>query len=136
MLAARVLDVEPHPNADKLSLALTHIEFGRDAADHASCAARRTWSAGMVVPYAPSGATLPGGFTLERRKIRGEVSDGMLCSAKELGLGDDHDGILGLDPTAELGVDVRELLGLDDVVFDLAITPNRLRRDVHRGRGP
>ena len=82
---------------------------------------RRAWS----VPYAPSGATLPGGFTLERRKIRGQVSDGMLCSAKELGLGDDHSGILGLDPAAELGADVREVLGLDDVIFDLAITPNR-----------
>ena len=79
----------------------------------------------MVVPYAPSGATLPGGFTLERRKIRGQVSDGMLCSAKELGLGDDHSGILGLDPAAELGADVRDVLGLDDVIFDLAITPNR-----------
>ena len=49
----------------------------------------------------------------------------MLCSAKELGLGDDHDGILELDADAELGADVREILGLDDVVFDLAITPNR-----------
>ena len=67
----------------------------------------------------------PGGFTLERRKIRGQVCDGMLCSAQELGLGDDHSGILGLDPAAELGADVREVLGLDDVIFDLAITPNR-----------
>ncbi len=49
----------------------------------------------------------------------------MLCSAKELGLGDDHSGILELDATTELGRDVRELLGLDDVVFDLQITPNR-----------
>ncbi len=81
--------------------------------------------AGMVVPYAPPGATLPGGFTLERRKIAGEMSDGMLCSAKELGLGDDHSGILGLDTATELGRDVREVLGLDDVIFDLAITPNR-----------
>jgi phenylalanyl-tRNA synthetase beta chain len=62
---------------------------------------------------------------LERRKIRGEVSDGMLCSARELGLGDDHDGILPLPDDAPLGTDVREVLGLDDVVFDLAITPNR-----------
>ena len=82
-------------------------------------------AAGQLVPFAPAGATLPGGMTLERRKIRGQVSDGMLCSPRELGLGDDHDGILVLDADAELGTDVRELLGLDDVVFDLSITPNR-----------
>ena len=60
-----------------------------------------------------------------RRTIRGQVSHGMLCSAKELGLGEDHTGILGLDPAAPLGADVREVLGLDDVIFDLDITPNR-----------
>ena len=81
--------------------------------------------AGMVAPYTPAGATLPGGFTLERRKIRGVVSDGMLLSARELGLGDDHSGIVSLDPATEIGTDVREVLGLDDVVFDLSITPNR-----------
>ena len=62
---------------------------------------------------------LPGDFTIERRKIRGVVSEGMLCSARELGLGDDHDGILELPADAALGTDVREVLGLDDVVFDL-----------------
>jgi phenylalanyl-tRNA synthetase beta chain len=82
-------------------------------------------TAGMLVPFAPAGAHLPGGFRLERRKIRGQESDGMLCSAQELGLGEDHSGILELEPGAALGTDVRELLGLDDVVFDLAITPNR-----------
>ena len=79
----------------------------------------------MVVPYAGVGAELPGGLTLERRKIRGQVSEGMLLSPRELGLGDDHGGILELEADAELGADVRPLLGLDDVVFDLAITPNR-----------
>ncbi len=125
MLAARVLNVEKHPNADKLSLVDVTTGAGETAAERRVVCGAPNVVAGMVVPYAPSGATLPGGFTLERRKIRGQVSDGMLCSAKELGLGDDHSGILGLDPTAELGVDVRELLGLDDVIFDLAITPNR-----------
>lgn len=121
VIAARVLDVVPHPNADKLSL--VDITTG-DGETRVVCGAPNV-VAGMVVPYAPSGATLPGGFTLERRKIRGEVSDGMLCSARELGLGDDHSGILGLDTGTELGRDVREVLGLDDVIFDLAITPNR-----------
>ena len=79
----------------------------------------------MVVPFARVGAHLPGDFKIERRKIRGQVSEGMLCSARELGLGDDHAGILELSPDAPLGTDVREVLGLDDVVFDLSITPNR-----------
>jgi phenylalanyl-tRNA synthetase beta chain len=125
VVAARVLDVVRHPDADKLSL--VDITTG-DAETRVVCGAPNV-VAGMVVPYAPSGATLPGPdggrFTLERRKIRGEVSDGMLCSARELGLGDDHSGILGLDANTELGHDVREVLGLDDVIFDLAITPNR-----------
>ena len=72
---ARCSRSRKHPNADKLRL--VDIDFG-DGQTTRSCAARRTSSPGMVVPYAPSGATLPGGFTLERRKIRGEVSDGML----------------------------------------------------------
>jgi phenylalanyl-tRNA synthetase beta chain len=121
VIAAQVLEVSRHPNADKLSL--VDITTG-SGVTRVVCGAPNV-VAGMVVPYAPAGATLPGGFTLERRKIRGEVSDGMLCSAKELGLGDDHSGILGLDLASELGADVRDLLGLDDVIFDLAITPNR-----------
>ncbi len=118
---ARILDVLPHPDADRLRLA--DVEFG-DGTTRVVCGAPNI-AAGQLVPFAPAGATLPGGMTLERRKIRGQVSDGMLCSPRELGLGDDHDGILVLDADAELGTDVRELLGLDDVVFDLSITPNR-----------
>jgi phenylalanyl-tRNA synthetase beta chain len=121
VIAAQVLNVEQHPDADKLSL----VDVTTGSSETRVVCGAPNVVPGMVVPYAPSGATLPGGFTLERRTIRGQVSDGMLCSAKELGLGDDHSGILGLDPGAGLGVDVRELLGLDDVIFDLAITPNR-----------
>jgi len=119
--AARIIAVHPHPNADKLQRC--DITFG-DGETTVVCGAPNV-AAGMVVAYAPAGATLPGGFTLEKRKIRGELSDGMLCSAKELGLGADHDGILPLDADTELGRDVRDILGLHDVVFDLSITPNR-----------
>jgi phenylalanyl-tRNA synthetase beta chain len=118
---ARILDVLPHPDADRLQLA--DVDFG-DGTTRVVCGAPNI-TAGMLVPFAPAGAHLPGGFRLERRKIRGQESDGMLCSAQELGLGEDHSGILELEPGAALGTDVRELLGLDDVVFDLAITPNR-----------
>ncbi len=125
VIAARVLDVEKHPDADKLSLVDVATGAGETAPERRVVCGAPNVVAGMMVPYAPAGATLPGGFTLERRKIRGQVSDGMLCSAKELGLGEDHSGILALDSGAEPGADVRELLGLDDVIFDLAITPNR-----------
>ena len=118
---AKTLEVSKHPNADKLNLVEVQTASGTTTV---VCGAPNV-VAGMLVAYAPSGATLPGGFTLERRKIRGVVSDGMLCSAKELGLGDDHSGILGLDEDAELGQDVRDVLDLNEVVFDLAITPNR-----------
>ena len=118
---ARILDVLPHPDADRLQLA--DVDFGDGTTrgrvrrpehrrrDARAVRRQRGVAAGRLHPRAPQDP--------------GQVSDGMLCSAKELGLGDDHAGILDLDATAELGTDVREVLGLDDVVFDLAITPNR-----------
>jgi phenylalanyl-tRNA synthetase beta chain len=121
VVAARILDVVPHPDADRIRLA--DVDFG-DGQLRVVCGAPNI-EPGMVVPFARVGAVLPGDFKIERRKIRGVVSEGMLCSARELGLGDDHAGILQLDADAPLGTDVREVLGLDDVVFDLSITPNR-----------
>jgi phenylalanyl-tRNA synthetase beta chain len=121
VVVARILDVVPHPDADRIRLA--DVDFGEGQL-RVVCGAPNI-EAGMVVPFARVGAVLPGDFKIERRKIRGVVSEGMLCSARELGLGDDHDGILPLPSDAPLGTDVREVLGLDDVVFDLAITPNR-----------
>jgi phenylalanyl-tRNA synthetase beta chain len=122
VVAARILEVLPHPDADRIRLA--DVDAGDGVAVRVVCGASNI-EAGMVVPFAQVGAHLPGDFTIERRKIRGQTSEGMLCSARELGVGDDHDGILVLSADAELGTDVREVLGLDDVVFDLSITPNR-----------
>src|ERR1043165_4653406 len=121
VVAARIVEVLPHPDADRIRLA--DVEAG-DGIVRVVCGAPNI-EAGMVVPFAPVGAHLPGDFAIERRKIRGQVSEGMLCSARELGLGDDHAGIFELPSDTALGTDVREVLGLDDVVFDLAITPNR-----------
>lgn len=121
VVAGKVLEVVKHPDADKLSL--VDVDFGAGQT-RVVCGAPNV-VAGMIAPYAPEGATLPGGFTLERRTIRGVVSDGMLLSARELGLGDDRSGIVSLDPGSELGADVRDILGLDDVIFELSITPNR-----------
>ena len=83
VVAARIVEVVPHPDADKLQLA--DVDYG-DGQTRVVCGAPNI-EAGMVVPFAPAGATLPGGFTLERRKIRGVVSDGMILSPKELGFG-------------------------------------------------
>src|SRR4051812_12440294 len=112
VVAARIVEVLPHPNADKLQLA--DVDAG-DGVVRVVCGAPNI-AAGMVVPFATVGGHLPGGVDIAKRKIRGEVSMGMLCSSRELGLGDDHSGILAIDDAIELGTDVREALGLDDVV--------------------
>ncbi len=121
VVAARVLGVEPHPNADKLTV--VDVDYG-SGSTRVVCGARNV-AAGDIVPYAPAGARLPELGVLERRTIRGVESDGMLLAPDELGLGDDHEGIVHLDRTTEAGADVRRLLALDDVIFDLSITPNR-----------
>src|SRR5581483_11724544 len=105
-------------------LALVDVDPGDGNAVRVVCGAHN-YAAGDVVPWAPPGAELPGGFKLERRRIRGQVSDGMLCAPDELGLSDDHSGIMILPPDTPLGEDLRTVLGLDDIVFDLEITPNR-----------
>ena len=118
----KVLSFEKHPNADKLLL--VDIDPGDGETRRVVCGASN-FSVGDIVPWAPPGAELPGGFKLERRKIRGQFSDGMLCAPDELGLSDDHSGIMILPPDTPLGEDTRTVLGLDDIVFDLEITPNR-----------
>ncbi len=122
VVVARITNVVAHPDADKIRLA--EIVYGDGKELRVVCGAPNI-SAGMVVPFATVGARLPGGFEITKRKIRGIVSEGMLCSTRELGLGDDHAGILELPTDSQLGADVRELLGLDDVIFELSITPNR-----------
>ncbi|MDQ1521148.1 MAG: phenylalanyl-tRNA synthetase beta chain, partial [Actinomycetota bacterium] len=121
VVVAKIVDVVPHPNADKLQLA--DVDYG-GGTTRVVCGAPNIY-AGMVAPFAMVGAQLPGGIEIKKAKIRGVVSEGMLASARELGLSDDHTGILELPPDATIGDDVREVLGLDDVVFDLSITPNR-----------
>ena len=77
------------------------------------------------MPLALPGARLPGGFEIGARKTYGHMSEGMICSAAELGLGDDHSGILVLSPGAPLGADFVEYAGLADHVLDIAVTPDR-----------
>ncbi len=122
VVVGRILSIEPHPNADKLVVCRTDV--GRGEALQIVCGAKNM-KEGDVVPTAILGAALPGGFTIERRKMRGIESQGMMCSKRELGLGDDHQGLYILSPDLPIGADVKPLLGLDDTVFEVSITPNR-----------
>ncbi|WP_214416807.1 phenylalanine--tRNA ligase subunit beta [Sphaerisporangium fuscum] len=100
------------------------LEVGEAAPRWVICGATN-FSVGDRVAVALPGAVLPGGFEVGSRKTYGRVSDGMICSARELGIGDDHSGILILPPDTHLGADVVELLGLRDDVIELEITPDR-----------
>ncbi|MDQ5874273.1 MAG: phenylalanine--tRNA ligase subunit beta, partial [Actinomycetota bacterium] len=120
VVVAEVAAVTAHPNADNLSLVEVR---GADGPHRVVCGASN-FSVGDRVPFAEVGARLPG-MSIGRRKIRGEPSEGMLCSAAELQISDDHAGILILPSEAELGADVVGLLGLDDNILELEITPNR-----------
>jgi phenylalanyl-tRNA synthetase beta chain len=121
VVVAEVLNIEPHPNADTLSMVEVRIE--NDETQRVVCGAKN-FSVGDRVPLARVGSKLPG-MEITERKIRGEVSRGMLCSGFELGVSKDHSGILVLSPGAPLGEDVVSLLGLDDAILELEVTPNR-----------
>ncbi len=123
IVVARVLDLRVHPNADRMQL--VDVDTGNGEALQICCGAFNM-AVGDLVPLATIGTVMPNGMKIERSKKRGEWSNGMLCSGKELGLGDDHGGILVLDGDLELGNDLRDALGIEpDVLYDLEINPNR-----------
>jgi phenylalanyl-tRNA synthetase beta chain len=113
-----------HPNADKLSVCTVDVGPAHGGIRTIVCGAPNC-DAGRRVPVALPGAVLPGDFKIKQSKIRGQESDGMMCSPDELGLGADHAGLLILDPTAPIGAPLNDVLPPGDVVFDLEITPNR-----------
>jgi phenylalanyl-tRNA synthetase beta chain len=121
IVVAEIKTVKPHPNADKLRV--TEVDAGTGALLQIVCGAPNV-AVGMRVPCALVGAVLPG-ITIKEAKLRGEDSNGMLCSARELGLSDDHGGLLSLPADAPIGEDIRVYLNLDDVVLTLKMTPNR-----------
>ncbi|MGQ9832117.1 MAG: phenylalanine--tRNA ligase subunit beta [Thermochromatium sp.] len=118
----QVLAVEPHPDATKLRVC--SVEVGEEAPLQIICGAANV-VAGMKVPVATIGACLPGDFKIERTKLRGVESFGMICSASELGLAESSDGILSLPAEAPVGADVRTWLDLDDHCITLDLTPDR-----------
>lgn len=122
IVVGEVLEVRTHPEADRLSVC--RVEAGSGAPAIVVCGAPNV-RAGMKAPFATPGAVLPGGRTIRSALLRGVESHGMLCSARELGLGDDAGGLLELPGSAPTGQDLGELLDLADKVLEIAITPNR-----------
>jgi len=121
VVVGRVVTSGPHPNADRLSLCTVDAGAG---VVQVVCGAPNV-KAGSWYPFAPVGATLPGDLKLKKAKIRGEYSEGMLCSPKELGLGADHSGIMEIHGDFTPGDSFVEALGLDDTTMDVEVTSNR-----------
>ena len=122
VVVARIVSAEPHPNADKLRVC--QVDTGAGSLLQIVCGAPNA-AAGINVPLATVGAVLPGELKIGVAKMRGVESSGMLCSARELGLSQDHAGLLVLDTSLAPGTDVRTALDLDDTLFTLKLTPNR-----------
>ncbi|MCC6534141.1 MAG: phenylalanine--tRNA ligase subunit beta [Burkholderiales bacterium] len=120
VVVARVCAVAAHPQAERLHVC--EVDAGAQRA-RVVCGAPDV-RAGMLVPFAPPGTRLPGA-AIERATIRGVESSGMLCSARDLGIGEDHSGLLEVSADALPGTDLRAALDLDDAVFTLKLTPNR-----------
>src|SRR5208283_3788694 len=122
-IVARVIEAGQHPNADRLRVCL--VDAGLGAPVQVVCGAPNA-RAGMRSVFSPVGTFIPGkNITLAKGVIRGVESNGMLCSAAELELSDDHSGIIELPDDAPLGVAYASFAGLDDPVIDVALTPNR-----------
>ncbi|HPI40342.1 MAG TPA: phenylalanine--tRNA ligase subunit beta, partial [Pseudobdellovibrionaceae bacterium] len=125
-----VLEKEVHPNADKLSLC--RVSVGPNEIHQIICGAQNHKKGDRVVVALP-GAVLPGNFAIQKAKIRSIESHGMLCSEKELALAKESEGILILPPEAPIGESFAKYYGLDDVIFDLKVTPNRADGLSHLG---
>lgn len=122
VVIGHILAKEPHPDADKLHV--TRVDIGEEEPLQIVCGATN-FEAGDKVPVATVGAVLPGDFVIKKSKLRGVVSMGMNCSAKELGVGSGHAGLLILPPDAPVGASFSEWYGASDTILDLEITPNR-----------
>jgi phenylalanyl-tRNA synthetase beta chain len=130
IVVGRVLTADRHPDSDHLWL--TTVDAGGSEPLEVICGAPNV-TAGTKYPFAPVGATLPGGLKIEKRKIRGRVSNGMLCSSRELGLGADHEGILPLSTEAAPGTPLLKVLEGADTRLVVDVLANRPDLLSHRG---
>ncbi len=122
VVVGEVMECGQHPNADKLRV--TKVNVGGDRLLDIVCGAPNCRQ-GLKVAVATVGAVLPGDFKIKAAKLRGEPSEGMLCSFSELGISDDHNGIIELPADAPIGTDLRDYLKLDDNTIEISVTPNR-----------
>ena len=130
VVVAQILTSDKHPNADKLCV--TTIDDGSGTPIQVVCGAKN-YKVGDKVPLATLGTELPGGKKIGKAQMRGVDSVGMLCSAKELGLPEGEHGLLILDPSLKVGTPIAGALGLDDVIFEVNVTPNRSDALSHLG---
>ena len=131
-VVAQVVEAGRHPNSDHLWV--TKVDDGSGTLLDVVCGAPNV-VAGNKYPFARTGTVMPGGLKIEKRKIRGETSNGMLCSARELGLGDEHNGILTLETLAAPGTPILDVLPIGDARLDLDVLPNRPDLLSHVGIG-
>jgi phenylalanyl-tRNA synthetase beta chain len=122
VLIGQVVSREQHPNADRLGVCM--VDVGEKSLRQIVCGAPNA-RAGITVAVAMPGAILPGDFAIKQSTIRGVESNGMLCAEDELGLGTDHDGIMELITKAKPGTPFAQATGRDDIVLEVAVTPNR-----------
>ncbi|MDD3811519.1 MAG: phenylalanine--tRNA ligase subunit beta, partial [Bacteroidales bacterium] len=134
LITGEVISCEKHPQADKLSL--TRVNIGSPELLNIVCGAPNV-AAGQKVVVAPVGCTLYGmeePLTIRKAKIRGEVSEGMICAEDEIGIGTDHSGIIVLPKTTEPGLPVSSLYKIEsDWIFEIGLTPNRIDSASHYG---
>jgi phenylalanyl-tRNA synthetase beta chain len=122
IVVARVVEAAPHPGADRLWV--TKVDDGSGALLDVVCGAPNV-QAGKLYPFAPAGTTLPNGVKIERRRIRGAISDGMLCSPRELRLGEDEQGIMELSLDARPGTPFLQVAPAGDARLVIDVMPNR-----------
>jgi phenylalanyl-tRNA synthetase, beta subunit, non-spirochete bacterial len=121
VVVAKILSVKHHPSADRLSLC--SVSDGTD--NYPVVCGAKNIAPGDIVPLAKVGAVIPGGYTIKSSVLRGEKSDGMLCSEAELEVGDDASGIMHLPSDLSLGLPLETALNIGDTVLDVGVTPNR-----------